>query len=342
VGPRRAGGDTRVGLVLGGGGLVGQAYHAGVLAAIEHDTGWDPGTADVIVGTSAGAVTGLLLRAGLRTAELASFYTARSRQHRFGRRAPTLELDPLDWPALLRPRWPSPGVVARVARAATWRRPTVAGSMLVADGSRDASSQLAFLDELDLGDAHGGWPAGDLRVVAVAQRDGRRVVMGPPTRPGTAVAASCAVPGYFRAVEIEGEHYVDGGVYSPTNADVLVGESLDLVVVVAPMAARTNARAGIDWLVRRLASVYLAGEVRQLVRDGADVLVVNPSRDAVAAMGHDLMRRDACPDTVREAFLDVGRRWAEGARRFRSRLAGEPVQVGAQPSSVSSVPYSTR
>ena len=34
-----------VGLVLGAGGVVGQAYHAGVLAALEHDCGWDPRTA---------------------------------------------------------------------------------------------------------------------------------------------------------------------------------------------------------------------------------------------------------------------------------------------------------
>ena len=41
---------TRVGLVLGAGGVVGQAYHAGVLAALEHDHGFDARTADVIVG----------------------------------------------------------------------------------------------------------------------------------------------------------------------------------------------------------------------------------------------------------------------------------------------------
>src|SRR5262245_63883401 len=69
----------RVGLVLGGGGLVGQAYHAGALAALEHDTGWDARSADVIVGTSAGARTGLLLRAGYRPSELASVFTNASR-----------------------------------------------------------------------------------------------------------------------------------------------------------------------------------------------------------------------------------------------------------------------
>ena len=56
---------TRVGLVLGAGGIVGQAYHAGVLAALEVDLGWDARTADVIVGTSAGSVMGTALRMGL-------------------------------------------------------------------------------------------------------------------------------------------------------------------------------------------------------------------------------------------------------------------------------------
>jgi hypothetical protein len=50
--------------VLGGGGLAGQAYHAAVLAALEHDLGWDPRTAAVIVGTSAGAITGAYFGTG--------------------------------------------------------------------------------------------------------------------------------------------------------------------------------------------------------------------------------------------------------------------------------------
>src|SRR3954447_1615368 len=62
----------RIALVLGAGGVVGQAYHAGALAALEHDLGWDPREADVIVGSSAGSVTGALLRLGVSAADLAS------------------------------------------------------------------------------------------------------------------------------------------------------------------------------------------------------------------------------------------------------------------------------
>ncbi|MGH9121934.1 MAG: patatin-like phospholipase family protein, partial [Acidimicrobiales bacterium] len=62
----------RVALVLGSGGLVGNAYHAGALAALS-DSGWDPREADLIVGTSIGAVTAAMLRAGISAEDLFAF-----------------------------------------------------------------------------------------------------------------------------------------------------------------------------------------------------------------------------------------------------------------------------
>ena len=44
----------KVGLVLGAGGVLGGAWLTGALHAIARETGWDPGSADRIVGTSAG------------------------------------------------------------------------------------------------------------------------------------------------------------------------------------------------------------------------------------------------------------------------------------------------
>src|SRR3954468_13672864 len=61
---------TRRGLVLGCGGTVGSAWQVGALAALEDRWGWDPRTADVIVGTSGGASLATLLGAGVGTAEL--------------------------------------------------------------------------------------------------------------------------------------------------------------------------------------------------------------------------------------------------------------------------------
>src|SRR5437763_1833905 len=76
-----------------------------------------------------------------------------------------------------------------------------------------------------------------------------------------AVAASCAIPGYFHPVEINGEVYVDGGVHSPTNAGVLRGHELDLVLVSSPMSVDLSAvRPTLDVGVRAAMHRYLRRE----------------------------------------------------------------------------------
>ena len=57
----------KIGLVLGAGGTVGMAYHAGVLRALEVEGGFVPDRADLIIGTSAGSVIGAYLRTGWST-----------------------------------------------------------------------------------------------------------------------------------------------------------------------------------------------------------------------------------------------------------------------------------
>ena len=88
------------------------------------------------------------------------------------------------------------------------------------------------------------WPERDLWICAVRRRDGRRVVFGRPGSPDAplhlAIAASCAVPGYFAPVKIHDHTYIDGGAHSPTNAAILRERGLDLVVVVSPMSGPTG------------------------------------------------------------------------------------------------------
>jgi len=59
----------KVALVLGAGGMVGLAYHAGALRALEQEGGFDPTGADLIIGTSAGSVIGAYLRSGWTTTD---------------------------------------------------------------------------------------------------------------------------------------------------------------------------------------------------------------------------------------------------------------------------------
>ena len=56
--------------MLGAGGFLGAAWALGALSALQEVTDWDVTTADLMVGTSAGAVLAMLLRSGLTVDDL--------------------------------------------------------------------------------------------------------------------------------------------------------------------------------------------------------------------------------------------------------------------------------
>lgn len=66
----------QVTLVLGAGGVTGGSFYAGVLAALA-EAGWDPAEAELILGTSAGAISGTMLRAGVPAVDLLARLTRR-------------------------------------------------------------------------------------------------------------------------------------------------------------------------------------------------------------------------------------------------------------------------
>src|SRR5688500_10160929 len=60
----------RTAVVLAAGGLVGQAFHLGVLSALQEVTGFDGRRAQTLVGTSAGSLVAAGLAAGLSALDL--------------------------------------------------------------------------------------------------------------------------------------------------------------------------------------------------------------------------------------------------------------------------------
>ena len=296
--------------MLGAGGVVGQAYHAGVLAALENDLGWDPRTAEVVVGTSAGSITGALLRCGVPAGELAAWAV----------KAPlsdeTADLLPPDLPEfepfrprhLLRSRPDLPGRhMLQRAIVRPWHfRPLAAALALVGPGRLDLTTLLAAMLDVE----RRTWPEQDLWVCAVRRRDGRRVVFGragsPPAPLHLAVAASCAVPGYFAPVRIGDHTYVDGGAHSPTNAATLRDRALDLVVVVSPMSGPVGVPTDLYGASRRHAARTAAREVRALRGRGIPVVVFRPDADVLAAMGDDFMARTRVDEIVQQSFLSAG------------------------------------
>lgn len=303
---RGDGGVARVGVVLGAGGLIGHAYHAGVLAAIEHETGWTPDEAQVLVGTSAGAIVAAMLRAGLPASDLAAMVTGRSLT-RAGRAqldaaGPLPSLPPFRRPRLARRHAPLLHLLRRVRGRDRVPLGTAMGSALPR-GRQDLAAVEAWIDRL----APDPWTAGALWICAVRLPTLDRIVWGrerwdDPTV-GRAVMASCAIPGYIRPVVHDGYEYVDGAVHSATNADVLAGEDLDLVIAIAPMSAEAGAcRRRPDAPVRLLCRRTLDTEVERLRSAGIEVVVFQPCRDDLRVMGWHPMTRAREAATAEIAF----------------------------------------
>lgn len=322
---------TRVGLVLGAGGVVGQAYHAGVLAMLHHEFGFDPRSADVIVGTSAGSIMGTLLRFGVSTEHLAA-WTMRApltdEDDEVLRRMAEAEIPELapfvPHRLLRRPVRPPTVDMLRRAVVRPWQfRPMAAGLALLAPVKNDIVEQLSALRDLE----RPAWPKPPLWVCAVRRRDGRRIVFGRPGAPEAplhlAVAASCAVPGYFAPVLI-GEHtYVDGGAHSPTNAALLRSEALDLGIVVSPMSGPPGSRPDLYAAVRRHCARVLKKEVQALEKVGIRTVVFSPGEKEQRVMGNDMMSGLALDSVIREAFIGAGAHASQPEVARLIRLAAE-------------------
>lgn len=226
---------SRVGLVLGGGGITGAAYQMAALMAIELATGWDPNQAEVIVGTSGGAYVSALVRSDalhldslVRHSDDRADVADRIRTHIFrkdpGGRVGTWMRHGLG-PGILRP-----GVTLLMGSPARYS----------AAGLRDWVVEQIGEDQAE------SWPRRPTAIVAYDITTRRRVPFGTEDAPeiamADAVAASSAIPVLFRPYELEGSFFIDGGVMSGTHADLVLGsdEPLDLVIVVAPLAAESQ------------------------------------------------------------------------------------------------------
>ena len=301
-----------VGLVLGAGGVIGHAWHAGVVGALAEE-GWDARQADVVVGTSAGSVVAALLRADLDPRDVYARATDQPLSAA-GQRIVAAGLGgrPMTPPSFSPPGrggWApaAPGTILRALNPLNPRLGLLTGA--VPRGTTDT----AMISE-GIGRLHaGGWPRDALWICAVRLRDGRRVVFGRDDREvpvGLAVAASCAIPGFFAPVAIDGVDHVDGGVHSPTNADLLAGSRPRLVVISSPMSMDRSAVRGMrpDRALRLGHRTTLLREVRSLRRAGSTVISFQPGPEDIAAMGPpgtamDPRRRGPVARQARETTL---------------------------------------
>jgi NTE family protein len=333
-------GRPRIGLVLGGGGVIGNAYLTGVLEGIRCVSGWDPGSAEITVGTSAGSVNGALSALGMPI-ELMYRYVCGERPspeeaatlpepaRRFQDHPDREWTDRLFPPTgvLPRPFLSSPRAVAR-GLLRPWATPLelfVAG--LVGEGfvsTRTIGELIALV-------CPSGWPKRRYWAVAVDLEHGRRVALGrrgaPRTDVARAVRASCAIPAFYAPVRIRGHRYVDGGVWSVSNLDLLAGQKLDLVVCVNPMSSLEGRSyegpvdrftGAVHRLERRAWSRFgrrLGWERRKVESSGTPVLLIQPTAADLEVIPVNLMRageRGAVAMRAREtaiAGLESRREW---------------------------------
>ena len=263
----------RLGLVLGGGGVVGIAWEIGVLAGLRSAGALDPARdAAAIVGTSAGSVVGTRLALGHDLDDLAEEQRTPPAAAATAGERPTASTDLSAVMEIF-------GELRRAA-AVTPEVTRVVGAKAMAASTPPEDRWIASF-ESTLGGA-ATWPdRPDLRIAALDCHTGDRRMW---TRHdadvvplATAVASSCAVPGMFPTVGIDGSRYTDGGVWSVTNADVLVGEGFDAVLLVVPTAGAAAQQPG-----RRPAFEV---EAEQLERAGTRTATITPGAAFATEIG---------------------------------------------------------
>jgi NTE family protein len=336
----------KVGLVLGAGGVLGGAWLTGGLHAVARETGWDPGSADFIVGTSAGSMVGALVGAGVPP----WFMVAHSRGERF-----TGVAGPDGRPASEANR--AAGAVFRLHRGLPALGP---GSLRMAvtalsNPLRHPPLQLVAgwvpaglistdsLKELVRRAVPGRWiDHPNYWAVACDYGSGKRVPFGrvdaPPAEVADAVAASCAIPGFYRPVRIGGRRYVDGGVCSASNLDLLAGRGLDLVICLNPLSSREDPRSTnpLDWpaqVSRAANGRRLSHDARKVRAYGTRVVLLEPTAPDLKVMGRNLMNPERRDDVIASAERTVAEQLA--AAEVRDRLkglpAGEPHKIRRPP-----------
>jgi NTE family protein len=277
-------------LVLGGGGVLGELWMAGVLAGIEETAALDLRRCEYFVGTSAGSILAARLAAGESPRRPAS--TAVELERPADQDAPSLGSAALDvgqrageWALALS----SPFVPVALAAAATGG--AVARAAMLRLLSRPSGSLGTLREQVDATRVKFD---GRLRVTAVARASGRRVVFGRPSAPeatvGEAVEASCTVPWLFAPVRIAGVEYVDGGVWSPTNLDAAPAGRGSQVLCLNPTAGLAGAHPLVS-VIRRASQAAMSVEAAALRSRGAEVRLVGPDRVSAHAMGTNLMAR---------------------------------------------------
>ncbi|KAF0809389.1 phospholipase glycoprotein [Alcanivorax sp. S71-1-4] len=277
-------------LVLGCGGVAGGAWSIAALASLEQRLGWDARSADILIGTSAGAVLAALLAAGTPVSRLLASQRGQ---------APDCLWDHDTATGGALPPLPGAGFTGLSLLRRGLRGDVSSLTALVGALPRGRADMTPFMELIDSVVPAGDWAPHPNAWMMVVDRDtGQRVALGRDDVPAMplnlAVCASYAVPGWCPPVTWQGRTYLDGGIASPVSADMLLGTGVQEAVVLAPMASRhpdapRSPLARIERRVRRYMTAIVDREVAALTQAGIRVIRLEPDADDLQAIGFNMM-----------------------------------------------------
>lgn len=271
-------------LVLGGGGPVGVAWEAGLLAGLL-DEGVDVRRADYVQGTSAGSIVGSAVAMGVDLNLLAEV-----------QRSVASVTPGASGPPDLTPLLAFMQRMPPIGEPSIELRKEIGAFSL----SSKTMSEDAFVAMIGGGLAPGAWPE-KYACTTVDAETGEfhlwRKADG--VELARAVSSSCSVPGIFPSVTIKGRRWMDGGMRSSISIDQAAGHRKVLAVAVIPAIARA-------WLMPRFEA-----EANAVRSAGGEMTLIAPDDASAEAFGPNLMDGSRRP-AVMEAGRAQGR--AEAAR----------------------------
>jgi NTE family protein len=330
-------------LVLAGGGITGFLYEVGVLTALDELAGRAlSNDFDVYVGTSAGAVLAALLANGAHAAEIFAAMTRNDAESPFYFESRDILGVGPGGPLRMMGQFARAtfGTLGRALRAK--QRPSFA--QMFADFQEHHPPGFYSTEALEktlcdrfsvLGYSHQfDKLSRELFVTGTDIDTGEHLVFGAGEFADShicrAVAASCAIPVFFRPIRIGDRDVVDGGVSEVCPLEIAVERGATAIVFVNPMVPIRNDRAricipaleghcarlsekGVGWIgeqAMRLMRAHSLGSAIDALRSNPRVklLHVEPGRDEMQLFMHSIMSFS----TGRE-LLEYGR---DSGRRF--------------------------
>jgi predicted acylesterase/phospholipase RssA len=310
-------------LVLASGGLTGVAYEVGALRALDHIlTNRTVNDFDIYVGTSAGAVVSAALAGGMPPIVLAGLmagtvpgFTRLSRLQLYQPNVGEAFSRLLKAPTLLRRAfaeyWQFRDRVP-ISEALLNLSPLLPSGLFSNHGVENYIRDT--FETAGLSDDFRDIPR-ELHIVATDIEADKRVTFSRRTSPNVpiskAVAASSSIPILFRPVEIEGRHYIDGGIKGHAAIDVAIDSGASLVVIInglvpldtEAIAKRATtaegARSIFDLGIRAIGNQVIRGMLHDTLVDHlrevrgrhpeVDFLLIEPRPDDEKMFFHEVM-----------------------------------------------------